>query len=76
MHCLLSKADLPGLTFPETFAGARYAPLELLVMSAISVLNAHFSMELELNMQVCMTAVVVPCALLCGTRTRRVFLIV
>ena len=52
-----------------------YALLELLVMSAISVLNAHFLMELELSMLICMTAVVVPCAPLCGTRTRRMFLI-
>ena len=57
------------------FAGAHYALLELLVMSAISVLNAHFLMELELSMLICMTAVVVPCAPLCGTRTRRMFLI-
>ena len=75
MRYLLSKAGLPGLTFPEIFAGAHYALLELLVMSAISVLNAHFLMELELSMLICMTAVVVPCAPLCGTRTRRVFLI-
>ena len=52
-----------------------YALLELLVMSAISVLSAHFLMELELSMLICMTAVVVPCAPLCGTRTRRMFLI-
>ena len=49
MCCPLSKAGLPGLTFPEIFAGAHYALLELLVMSAISVLNAHFLMELELQ---------------------------
>ena len=45
MCCPLSKAGLPGFTFPEIFAGAHYALLELLVMSAISVLNAHFLME-------------------------------
>ena len=61
--------------FLEIFAGAHYALLELLVMSAISVLSAHFLMELELSMLICMTAVVVPCAPLCGTRTRRMFLI-
>ena len=75
MRYPLSKAGLQGPTFPEIFAGAHYALLELLVMSAISVLNAHFLMELELSMLICMTAVVVPCAPLCGTRTRRVFLI-
>ena len=41
MCCPLSKAGLPGLTFPEIFAGAHYALLELLLMSTISVLNAH-----------------------------------
>ena len=75
MRYLLSKAGLPGLTFPEMFAGAHYALLELLVMSAISGLKAQFLMELELNILICMTAVVVSCTPLCGTRTRRVFLI-
>ena len=42
MRYLLSKAGLPGLKFPEIFASAHYALLELLVTSAISVLNAHF----------------------------------
>ena len=75
MRYLLSKAGLPGLTFPEIFTGAHYAVLELLVTSAISVLNAQFLMESELSMLICMTAVAVPCAPSCGTRTRRVFLI-
>ena len=70
MRYLLSKAGLPGLAFPEIFASAHYALLQLLVMSAISVLNAHFLLELELSMLICMTAVVVPRAPLCGTRTR------
>ena len=59
----------------SSFVGAHYALLEQLVMSAISVLNAHCLMELELSMLICMPAVVVPCAPSCGTRTKRVFLI-
>ena len=42
MRYLLSKAGLQGLNFLEIFAGAHYALLELVVMRAISVLNAHF----------------------------------
>ena len=40
MACPLSKADLSGLASPATFAGARYAVLCLLVMSATISLSA------------------------------------
>ena len=76
MRYLLSKAGLPGPTFPEIFAGAHLATTGAMVMSAISVLNVHVLMELELSMLICMTAVVVAMrSLIYGTRTRRVFLI-
>ena len=42
MCCPLSKAGLPSLTFPEIFAGAHYALLELLVMSAIFCFECPF----------------------------------
>ena len=53
--------------------GAHYALLQLLVMSAVSVSNAHFLMESELNMLVCMTALVVPCAFVQLQRERERF---
>ncbi len=60
---------------PTTFAGAHFALLRLLLMSAIFALSAHFWMMPALSLLFCMTAVVAPCDLLYGTGIMRLVII-
>ena len=48
----IPESNLPSLTFPVSFAAAHSALLQLLVMSAFFVSNAH-CLRSELNIVIC-----------------------
>ena len=70
MACPLSKAGLSGLASPATFAGARYAVLCLLVMSATISSSALSFTWLGHSTNPCFKTLRIPCGVWSGTRIR------
>ena len=76
MPCRLSKAGLQDLSSHAIFVVARYAAPGLLGMSATIFLSAPILMKSGLGMLNYLIALQVPCALLYGTRTNRLSVII